>query len=266
MKINYKKYKALKIKRSDRILTITINRPDDMNAVNEQLHSEFATIFLDAEYDDEIDIIILTGAGKSFCAGGDLKWLLGVHGDPVKTAYHINHDRKIQNAMLDMEKPIIAKVNGPAIGLGCSLALFCDFIYATPRSKFADPHVSVGLVAGDGGCVIWPQLIGYARAKKYLLTGEHILANDALSMGLITEVIEENQIDKEVDKLAKNLRDGAKYSIRWTKTSINAGLKIMANSIIDRAAAFENVTQLMEDHKIALKAFANKKQPKFKQK
>ena len=80
MKINYKKYKALKIKRSDRILTITINRPDDMNAVNEQLHSEFATIFLDAEYDNEIDIIILTGAGKSFCAGGDLKWLLGVHG------------------------------------------------------------------------------------------------------------------------------------------------------------------------------------------
>jgi len=168
--------------------------------------------------------------------------------------------------MLDMEKPIIAKVNGPAIGLGCSLALFCDFIYATPRSKFADPHVSVGLVAGDGGCVIWPQLIGYAKAKKYLLTGEHIGAADAEAMGLITEVIAEDEIDLAVDKLAKQLRDGAKYSIRWTKTSINAGLKIMANSIIDRAAAFENVTQLMEDHKIALKAFANKKQPKFKQK
>ena len=85
-------------------------------------------------------------------------------------------------------------------------------------------------------------------------------------MGLITEVIAENEIDLTVDQLAKQLRDGAKYSIRWTKTSINAGLKIMANSIIDRAAAFENVTQLMEDHKIALKAFANKKQPKFKQK
>ncbi len=264
--MDYKKYKELQIQKENRILTVTINRPEDMNAVNEQLHIEFSTIFIDAEYDDDVDIIILTGAGKAFCAGGDLKWLLRIHGDPVETAYHINHDRKIQNAMLDMEKPIIAKVNGPAVGLGCSLALFCDFIYATPRSKFADPHVSVGLVAGDGGCVIWPQLIGYARAKKYLLTGDLVSANDALDMGLITEVMDESEIDAAVQALAEKLRDGAKYSIRWTKTSINAGLKVMANSIIDRAAAFENVTQLMEDHKIALEAFAKKETPKFKQK
>ena len=264
--MDYKKYKELQINKKNRILTITINRPEDMNAVNEQLHVEFSTIFIDAEHDDDVDIIILTGAGKSFCAGGDLKWLLRIHGDPVETAYHINHDRKIQNTMLDMEKPIIAKVNGPAVGLGCSLALLCDFVYATPRSKFADPHVSVGLVAGDGGCVIWPQLIGYARAKKYLLTGEMIQANDAHEMGLIAEVVEEEVIDQEVQKLAEKLRDGAKYSIRWTKTSINAGLKVMANLIIDRAAAYENVTQLMEDHKIALEAFARKENPKFKQK
>ena len=264
--MDYSKYKELKATQKDRILTITINRPDDMNAVNKQLHADFSTIFVDAEYDDDVDIVILTGAGKSFCAGGDLKWLLGVHGDPVATAYHINHDRKIQNAMLDMEKPIIAKVNGPAVGLGCSLALFCDFVYATPRSKFADPHVSVGLVAGDGGCVMWPQLIGYARAKKYLLTGEVIPANDALDMGLITEVIDEAEIDAAVLQLAEKLRDGAKYAIRWTKTSINAGLKVIANSIIDRAAAFENVTQLMEDHKIALQAFSDKEVPRFKQK
>ena len=264
--MDYSKYQELKVTKDNRILTISINRPDDMNAVNEQLHGEFSTIFIDAEYDDDIDIVIITGSGKAFCAGGDLKWLLGIHGDPVATSYHISHDRKIQNAMLDMEKPIIAKVNGPAIGLGCSLALFCDFIYATPRSKFADPHVSVGLVAGDGGCVMWPQLIGYARAKKFLLTGEIMLANDALEMGLITEVVDEDRIDEEVQKLAEKLRDGAKYAIRWTKTSINAGLKVIANSIIDRAAAFENVTQLMEDHKIALQAFSDKEPPKFKQK
>ncbi|MDB9813669.1 enoyl-CoA hydratase/isomerase family protein [Gammaproteobacteria bacterium] len=264
--MDYSKYKELQITKENKILTITINRPNDMNAVNEQLHLEFSTIFIDVEFDDEVDIVILTGAGKSFCAGGDLKWLLGVHGDPVATSYHISHDRKIQNAMLDMEKPIIAKVNGPAIGLGCSLALFCDFIYATPRSKFADPHVSVGLVAGDGGAVMWPQLIGYARAKKYLLTGQVIPANDALDMGLITEIAEEEDIDDAVQELSETLRDGAKYAIRWTKTSINAGLKVIANSVIDRAAAFENVTQLMEDHKIALEAFSKKEKPKFIQK
>ena len=132
--MDYKKYKDITVEKADKILTVTFNRPDDLNAVSEQLHMDLSTIFIDAEYDDDIDIVILTGAGKAFCAGGDLKWLLRVHGDPVETAYTINHDRKIQNAMLDMEKPIIAKVNGPAIGLGCSLALFCDFIYATPRS------------------------------------------------------------------------------------------------------------------------------------
>ncbi len=264
--MDYSKYKDLKIDKKDGILTITINRPDDLNAVSEDMHMDFSTIFTDAEFDDEVDIIILTGAGKAFCAGGDLKWLLRTHGDPVATSYAIAHDRKIQNTMLDMEKPIIAKVNGPAIGLGCSLALFCDFIYATPRSKFADPHVNVGLVAGDGGCVIWPQLIGYARARKYLLTGEQIKAEAAYDIGLITEVVSEEDIDSSVQALAEQLRDGAKYSIRWTKTSINAGLKVMANAIIDRAAAFENVTQLMEDHKIALEAFSKKEKPKFIQK
>ena len=113
---------------------------------------------------------------------------------------------------------------------------------------------------------MWPQLIGYARAKKYLLTGEAIPATDALDIGLITEIAEEEDIDDTVQKLAETLRDGAKYAIRWTKTSINAGLKVIANSVIDRAAAFENVTQLMEDHKIALEAFSKKEKPKFIQK
>ena len=132
--MDYKKYKDLNVKKADRILTITLNRPDDLNAVSEDLHNDLSTIFIDVEYDDDVDIVILTGAGKAFCAGGDLKWLLRVHGNPVETAYTINHDRKVQNAMLDMEKPIIAKVNGPAIGLGCSLALFCDFIYCRSSS------------------------------------------------------------------------------------------------------------------------------------
>ena len=264
-----KTYETLKLEHvSDHVMVVTLNRPEARNAMNTQMGLDLRDLWQDIYIEQgDLRCIVVTGTGdKAFCAGGDLKWLLRVHGDPVETAYTINHDRKIQNAMLDMEKPIIAKVNGPAIGLGCSLALFCDFIYATPRSKFADPHVSVGLVAGDGGCVIWPQLIGYARAKKYLLTGEQIGAEEARDIGLITEVVEEDKIDQEVQALAERLRDGAKYSIRWTKTSINAGLKIMANSIIDRAAAFENITQLMEDHKIALEAFSKKEKPKFKQK
>jgi enoyl-CoA hydratase/carnithine racemase len=165
--------------------------------------------------------------------------------------------------MLDLEKPIIAKVRGPAIGLGCSLALFCDFVYATPQATFADPHVSVGLVAGDGGAVIWPQLIGYARARRYLLTGDPIKGAQAADIGLITEAVTEEDIDGVVAELAARLRSGATYAIKWTKASINAGLKATANAIIDRAGAFENMSQMTNDNRIGLEAFLAKETPKF---
>ena len=261
--MNYENYETLKITKEHRILTITIDRPGVKNAVNAQLHSEFYRIFNDVDDDDEIDIIILTGANDAFCAGGDLDMLLAMHGDPISTSKAIRKDVKIQNALLDLEKPIIAKVVGPAIGLGCSLALYFDFIYATPESIFADPHVSVGLVAGDGGAVIWPQLIGYARAKRYLLTGDPINGKDAADMGLITEAVAEEDIDEVVDKMAKRLAAGATHSIRWTKASINAGLKVTATAVIDRAASFENITQLLDDHRIALEAMQERKKPTF---
>jgi len=261
--MNYDHYKALKVTREDRVLTITMNRPEVKNALNAQLHGEFFNIFHEIDSDEEIDIIILTGSDGAFCAGGDIDMLLEMHGNPVTTSEAIRKDRKIQNAMLDLEKPIIAKVNGPAIGLGCSLALLCDFIYATPESIFADPHVSIGLVAGDGGAFIWPQLIGYARAKRYLLTGDPIKGTEAADIGLITQVVPADTIDEVVDKMAKRLARGATHAIKWTKASINAGLKVTANAVIDRAASYENITQLLEDHRIALEAFQKKERPKF---
>ncbi|GAA4102378.1 enoyl-CoA hydratase/isomerase family protein [Zhongshania borealis] len=261
--MNYDHYEALKITKEDHILTITINRPEVKNALNAKLHGEFFKIFHEVDNDDDVDIIILTGSNNSFCAGGDLDMLLEMHGDPISTSEAIRKDRKIQHALLDLEKPIIAKVNGPAIGLGCSLALFCDFIYATPESVFADPHVSIGLVAGDGGAVIWPQLIGYARAKRYLLTGDAIKGQEAADIGLITQAVPAEELDEVVNKMAKRLASGAKHAIKWTKASINAGLKVTANAVIDRAASFENITQLLEDHRIALEAFQNKEKPKF---
>jgi enoyl-CoA hydratase len=261
--MNFDHYKTLKLSRENRILTITIDRPEARNALNPELHDEFSRIFYDIDRDPETDVIILTGTNGAFCAGGDLDWLIGLQGDPIATTHSIMNDRKIQNSLLDLEKPIIAKVNGPAIGVGCTLALFCDFIYATPSTKFADPHVSVGLVAGDGGAVIWPQLIGYARAKRYLLTGDFINGEQAANYGLITEAVAEEVLDKTVQVMAERLSNGATHAIRWTKASINAGLKVMANAIIDRAAAYENLTMLMDDHKIALQAFKNKEKPVF---
>jgi enoyl-CoA hydratase len=165
--------------------------------------------------------------------------------------------------MLDLEKPILAKVRGPAIGLGCTLAVFCDFVYATPDAIFADPHVKVGLVAADGGSLVWPQLIGYARARRYLLTGDSLTGAEAAEIGLITEAVPEDQLDEVVDAMAKRLASGATYAIRWTKAAINAGLKVTGTGVIDRAVASENLTQFTNDLRIAAEAFLNKERPKF---
>jgi enoyl-CoA hydratase len=261
--MDYTSYSNLEITKQDRIVTVTLNRPEVRNAIDAGLHAEIGRIFTDLDMDSDCDVVILTGAGGYFCGGGDLNWVLSMQGDVVESAASIRTDRRIQNSMLDLEKPIIAKVRGPAIGLGCSLALFCDFVYATPDSTFADPHVSVGLVAGDGGAVIWPQLIGYARARRYLLTGDAIKGTQAAELGLITEAVADEDLDKVVADLANRLRHGASYSIKWTKASINAGLKVTANAIIDRAGAFENLTQMTNDNRIALEAFLNKEKPTF---
>lgn len=261
--MDYSSYKALKIDIADAIMTITINRPEVKNAVNPAVHDEFSRIFLDVDRDPDVAVIILTGAGEAFSAGGDIDWLSSLQGDPVATGASIENDRRIQNAMLDLETPIIARVVGPAVGLGCSLALFCDFIYATPDARFADPHVAVALVAGDGGAVIWPQLIGYARAKKYLMTGDPIFGDEAAAIGLITAAVSREEIDQTVADMAKRMAGGARQAIKWTKASINAGLKVTANAIIDRAAGYENLTMLTEDHKIAVQAFQNREKPRF---
>ncbi len=261
--MDYAKYKALDVTRDGVIVTVTLNRPEVRNVINAEVHEELGTIFTDLDMDDSCELVIITGAGGYFCGGGDLNWVLTQHRDPVVSSHAGRTGRRIQNSLLDLEKPIIAKVRGPAIGLGCSIALYCDFVYATPEATFADPHVSVGLVAGDGGAILWPQLIGYARARRYLLTGDPIKGAEAADIGLITEAVPDDQLDEVVDNMAARLLSGAKYAITWTKTSINAGLKATANAVLDRAAAFENLTQMTNDNRIALEAFLAKEKPTF---
>src|SRR6516165_207500 len=184
--MDYSKYNQLEISQEGPIVTVTLNRPEVRNVINGELHDELATIFTDLDVDDTCDLVILTGAGGYFCGGGDINWILSQNRDLVQSTHAGRANRRIQSSLLDLEKPIIAKVRGPAVGLGCSLALYCDFVYATPEAVFSDPHVSIGLVAGDGGTILWPQLIGYARARRYLLTGDPIRGEEAANIGLIT--------------------------------------------------------------------------------
>ena len=147
----------------------------------------------------------------------------------------------------------MARVNGPAVGLGCSLALYCDIVIATPKAVFADPHVSVGLVAGDGGSLLWPQLIGYMAARRYLLTGEPIDGSTALGLGLITDVAPAAELDNVVDSWVDRLLAQPEHALRWTKLSINAGLRQTAAAVLDTAAGYENVSQILPAHGSAVR-------------
>lgn len=261
--MDYSRYGALRITRDGSIVTVTIHRPEARNAMNEQLHEELGSIFTDLDVDEACDVVILTGAGTAFSAGGDMQWIREQWSNPALTRSTNRTNRRIQHSLLALEKPVIAKVRGPAVGLGCSLALYCDLVYASDDALFCDPHVAAGLVAADGGVALWPQLVGYARARRYLLTGDPIRGTEAAAIGLITEAVPDEQLDEVVDAMAHRLASGARYAIRYTKAAINAALKATADVVIDRASAFETMTQFTEDNRIAVEAFLAKEKPSF---
>lgn len=260
----YDRYHHLRFSRRSRVLTVTIDRPAKLNAVDGPLHEELSRVFYDVAADPAVDVVVLTGAGRAFSAGGDFDWFQEMIDDPAAWERCRIEAKKIIFGLLDCEKPIIAKVNGHAVGLGATMALFCDVIFAAKTARFADPHVGVGLVGGDGGAIIWPQLIGYARAKEYLMTGDPIRAEDAARIGLINHAVEEAELDSRVEAFADRLAAGATQSIRYTKTSVNIALRQLAHSLLDASLAYESLTNFSKDHQEAVTAFREKRKPAFK--
>jgi enoyl-CoA hydratase len=261
--MNYGSYQTLEIKVEDRIATVTLNDPDKLNAIGQKAHEELTRIFFDLNRDQEVDIVILTGAGRAFSSGGDINWMQEMIDDPARFEYTAREARQIVHSLLDLEKPIIAKINGAATGLGATIALLCDVTFASDKAKVGDPHVAVGFVAGDGGAVIWPQLVGFARAKEYLLSGDLMTAVEAERIGLINHALPANQLDAAVEAFAKKLRSGATKSIRWTKMSINIELKRIAHSMMDASMAYEAMSNRTADHAEAVAAFREGRKPQF---
>jgi len=261
--VQFKDYKTLRFDYEGRILRVTIDRAERMNVVNQDLHEDLARVFVDLNRDPDSDIIILTGAGRAFCAGGDLTWLQGMKGDPAAIRAIALDGKLIVTSLLELEKPIICRLNGAAAGLGATVALLCDIIIAADDAVIGDPHVRVGVVAGDGGAVIWPQLCGYAKAKEYLLTGDMVTAQEAERIGLINHVVPAAELDAKVDGMARKLAGGARHAIRWTKTVTNIPLREMAAKVMDASLAYELLTFATEDHQEAVSAFRERRKPEF---
>jgi enoyl-CoA hydratase len=259
--VDFSKYKTIRISRRGRILTLALNRPEKLNAVDAAMHGELATIFQDAADDPDSDVVVLTGEGRAFSAGGDILWMQKMIDEGFEQT--AREAKRIVFSLLDCEKPVIARLNGHATGLGATMALFCDVIFAAEGAKIGDPHVSVGFTAGDGGAVIWPQLIGYARAKEYLMTGDLIPATEAARIGLINHAVPAAELDSRVDTFADRLAGGALVAIRTSKMSVNIGLKELATSIMDACLALESLSNASADHQEAVAAFREKREPRF---
>ena len=262
--MDYSSYETLKIETSNKVATVTLNRPDRLNAVNGVMHNEIERFLGEVNSDSGINAIVLTGAGRAFCAGGDITGF-GSSAEPEQNpqgTFSRGPRRLILN-YLEVEAPIIVALNGDAIGLGATLALLGDVVIAAEQARLADTHVKIGLVAGDGGAIIWPLLIGVHRAKEYLMTGDFIAAPEAERIGLVNRVLPLDEVLPAANALAERLANGPTWAIRWTKASVNKILREQLNLVLDASLAFESLSSGTADHQEATRAFMEKRPHNF---
>lgn len=255
--------KTLNLEVIDRVAYLTINRPDAMNAVNAALHTALSRVFIDLGERRDLSAIVLTGAGRAFCAGGDIEWMRDAIREPEQFEIVTWEAKRIVYSMLDCEIPIVGRINGDAVGLGATLALLCDITVMDETARIGDPHVRVGLNAADGGGFLWPQMIGYGKARELLLTGDLLTATQAQQLGAIGHAVPAGELDTTVDKLVSKLRHGATKAIRWTKAAYTIPLRQLAHGHMDAGVAYECLTNLTSDHHEAVEAFAAKRKPVF---
>jgi enoyl-CoA hydratase len=221
---------------------VTLNRPDALNAANDALHGEIARVWRELDADPDVKAIVLTGADGAFSAGGDLDLLDRMVRDTALRDAIMAEGAEIVRAMTSVRVPIIAAVNGPAVGLGCSLASMCDLVIVEEQAYFADPHVSLGLVAADGGAITWPLLTSLVRAKEFILLGDRVPAAEAVQLGLANRVVPTGNAVATALDLAERMAALPPQSLRETKALLNATLRSAVGTLLDGAIATESAS------------------------
>jgi enoyl-CoA hydratase len=231
---------------------VTMNRPDHRNAINEHLHGELTRVWRSLADDRGARAVVLTGAGNAFSAGGDASWLRQVASDEEMRWRSLDEARRLATEVLACPLPTIAAVNGPAVGLGSSIASMCDIVLMSTSAYFADPHVAIGLAAGDGAVATWPSLIGPQAAKYYLFTGERIDADKALQLGLAQDVVGGGDLMSSAVALAHRLAALPPAALRATKRAVNLQIERSAATCLEFACAAEADNFTGPDFAIAL--------------
>jgi enoyl-CoA hydratase len=250
---------SLLVEKVGAVHVVRINRPEAFNAVDESVHHAFATIWRTFAADDDVRAVVVTGTGKAFSAGGDMVMFGRLIEDPVARQFQIHEARTVFLEIIGFPKPLVSAVNGPAVGLGCSLALLSDFMVMGESSYLSDPHVAVGLVAGDGGAAMLPLLIGLMKAKEYVLLGDRITAADAEKLNLVTKVVNDDAVVDEALAIGEKLAALPPQALRATKVAMNMHLSRAALGILEYALAEELISFTTPEFQERVASFRKRK-------
>jgi enoyl-CoA hydratase len=257
------RFETMRIERDQDVLTVTIDHPGSvMNAVDAVLHHEFAELFRMLKQERDARVVVLAGSGRAFSAGGDMAWFPELR-DPERMHSLRREAKQIIWDELDVEIPIVCALNGPAVGLGASIALLCDVIVMADTATIIDPHVQVGLVAGDGGAAIWPLLVGPLAAKRHLMLGQPLTADEAVRLGVAAEVCAVEAVEATARSWADRIAAQPPLAVQGTKISVNQQIKQALLTSFDLSTSLEMPCFLSADHAEAVLAFVEKRAPRF---
>ncbi|UCG37030.1 MAG: enoyl-CoA hydratase/isomerase family protein [Candidatus Bathyarchaeota archaeon] len=257
------KFENTLCEKSEGIATITINRPQALNALNEETLKEISSRIADARQDENIKVLVITGAGdRAFCAGADLNMMKG---KGVYKGMHLSQTgQKLTLEIEELGKPVIAAINGYTLGGGLELAMACDLRIASENAQFGQPEINVGLIPGWGGTQRLPRLVGKGKAKEMILTGKRIDAETAEQLGLVSKVVPLDQLKSTVKELASELMNKPPIAIELSKQLINNSTEIdLRMGLVNEAEAF-GILASTEDFREGVKAFLEKRKPQYK--
>ena len=257
-------YHSIILTKADGVAVIQMNNPKAMNALEDELSAELLSAYKDVAADPAVGAVILTGAEKAFCAGGDLKKLN--EGFPTAEAGYdyMKSFREMVTTFLNMPKPTIAAVNGFAVGAGFCIAMQADLILASDKAKFGMAFANVGLIPDLAGLYTLPRLVGLQRAKELVFTGRTIGAEEAGAMGIVNRVVPHEQLLDVAQKLARRLADGPRVALRRAKNVMNDSINMTLEQLLDLEPHAQSICFQSEDHKIGVQAFFRKEKPVFK--
>jgi enoyl-CoA hydratase/carnithine racemase len=232
--------KELLIESDGPVRILTMNNPDMLNAFIDPLHDAMVDVWQHLATDPAVRAVVLTGAGRAFSAGGNIPGFVRDYEDAEHRRASLRGARRLVDRMLEFHLPVVAAVNGPAVGLGCSVAALCDIVLIADTAFMADTHVNVGLVAGDGGAMSWPLMMSILKAKEYLFTGEKIPAEQAVAIGLANRVVPADKLLEEAKTLAHKLAEKPAQALQDTKRAVNLHLQQVAQTVLPFALSAES--------------------------